>query len=124
MTRAAAFGARGRGQAEQDLVQDREPLAPAGREQDAVAQFGTDAAEDRLGGHVDVGQFAGRQAEQRPRAERPQRHLDAGLRAAVRDQRRGAVQPAQQGTEVARRLAGVGCASMVSGSSSVKIIVR
>jgi hypothetical protein len=51
---------------------------------------------------------ASRQAEQRPRTERPQRHLDAGLRARVRDQRRDRVQAAKQGAELAGRLPGVG----------------
>ena len=44
----------------------------------------------------------------RERAQRPQRHLDAGLRALVRDQGRGAVQSAEQGAELAGPLARVG----------------
>ena len=96
------------GPAEQDAVQDREPLRPAGRGPDPVAQFGADAAEDGFGGDVEAGELAGRQAEQRPRAERPQRHLDAGLRARVRDHRRDGVQAAEQGAELAGRLPGIG----------------
>ena len=100
-------GRRGR-PAEQDLVQHREPLRPAGRGPDPVAQFGADAAQDGLRGQVELGELAGRQAEQRPRAERAQRHLDAGLRARVRDQGRDGVQAAEQGTELAGRLPGIG----------------
>ena len=98
----------GGGPAEQDLVQHREPLRPAGRGPDPVAQLGAHAAEDGLRGQVEGGELAGRQAEQRPRAQRPQRHLDAGLRARVRDQGGDGVQAAEQGAELAGRLPGVG----------------
>src|SRR5207245_9557550 len=40
--------------AEQDLVQHREPLRPAGRGPDPVAQPGADAAEDGLRGQVEL----------------------------------------------------------------------
>ena len=111
--------------AEQDLVQHREPLRPAGRGPDPVAQLGAHAAEDGLRGQVEVGELAGRQAEQRPRAQRPQRHLDAGLRARVRDQGRGRSAGRRAGCRTRRAAArGSGCATIVSGSSRVKISVR
>jgi hypothetical protein len=88
--------------------QDREPLAPAGRSPDAVVQLRADPAEHGLRGYVNAGEFAGRKAQQHPGAQRPGRQLDAGLRALVHDQRRGAVQAAEQGAELTRRLARVG----------------
>jgi hypothetical protein len=94
-------------QREQDLIEDREPFPPAARLGQAGAQFRAHAAEHAVRGQVDVRELPGRQAEQRPRAERPPRHLDAGLRARVRDQRRPGVQAAQQGAELTGRLPGV-----------------
>ena len=61
-------------QPEQDLVQDREPLGPAGRGPDPVAQFGADAAEDGFGGHVESRRArrpAGRAAPARRAAAAP-----------------------------------------------------